>query len=56
MNLVKKRKQKRQYKNLSEEKKDKRCEYACEKYRNLSEEEKDRDYAREQYGNLSKQL
>ena len=56
MILVKKRKQKRQYKNLSEEKKDKRCEYACEKYRNLSEEEKDRDYAREQYRNLSKQL
>ena len=32
------------YQNLSEEGKDKKCQYAREQYRNLSEEEKENKY------------
>ena len=40
--------------NISEEEKDKKCQYAREQYRNLSEEEKEKkcQYSRERYKNL----
>ena len=42
------------YQNLSEEKKNKKCQYARERYQNLSEEkkEKKRQYYREHHKNL----